>query len=207
MERQKPHLGLTWQKRPSPPGAEWSSSSCQEDRQVRGERADDALPPPASAARPRPLQTCHGDAPQPLASPLTLCSLPRPLLPLPSTPERSSSSPTQITAATVHPVPPRWVQRNRHRLLRRQHQPIRPREPSSVFPELIPNFRPPATSPAIRRRLRLPEHAELLIDLTVSPCCFLLALPLCSRPLAPSSDRARELTAAGHGTAVARAHP
>ena len=51
-ERQKPHLGLTWQKRPNPPGAEWSSSSCQEDRQVRGERADDALPPPASAAQP-----------------------------------------------------------------------------------------------------------------------------------------------------------
>ena len=168
------------------------------------------------AHAPRPPPACRfpldvpGDATHSLSTPsllsLTLCSLPRPLLPLPSTPERSSSSPTQITAATVHPVPPRWVQRNRHRLLRRQHQPIRPREPSSVFPELIPNLRPPATSPAIRRRLRLPEHAELLIDLTVSPCCFLLALPLCSRPLAPSSDRARELTAAGHGTAVARAH-
>ena len=123
-------------------------------------------PPPASPAPPGDATTTPRSSS--LLS-LTLCSLPRPLLPLPSTPERSSSSPTQITAATVHPVPPRWVQRNRHRLLRRQHQPIRPREPSSVFPELIPNLRPPATSPAIRRRLRLPEHAELLIDLTVSP--------------------------------------
>ena len=109
-------------------------------------------------------------SPSPL--PLTLCSLPRPLLPLPSTPERSSSSPTQITAATVHPVPPRWVQRNSHRLLRRQHQPIRPREPSSVFPELIPNFRPPATSPAIRRRLRLPEPAESSLEIAVSSDTF-----------------------------------
>ena len=83
MERQKPHLGLTWQKRPSPPGAEWSSSSCQEDRQVRGERADDALPPPASAARPRPLQTCHGDAPQPLASPPHSLLSPSPSAPSP----------------------------------------------------------------------------------------------------------------------------
>ena len=82
METQKPHLGLTWQKRPSPPGAEWSSSSCQEDRQVRGERADDALPPPASAARPRPLQTCNVDTQRslllspPLPGPHSpLCSL------------------------------------------------------------------------------------------------------------------------------------
>ena len=107
MERQKPHLGLTWQKRPSPPGAEWSSSSCQEDRQVRGERADDALPPPASAARPRPLQTCHGDAQRSLSlSP----PLPGPHSPLCSlslflATERSSSPPTPSTAATSPPPP------------------------------------------------------------------------------------------------------
>ena len=126
-------------------------------------------PPPASRRFPDvAVNATHLPSTPSLLS-LTLSSLPRPLLPLPSTPERSSSSPTQITAATVHPVPPRWVQRNRHRLLRRLHQPIRPREPCSVFPELIPNLRPPATSPAIRRRLRFPEHAGHLYGTAVSP--------------------------------------
>ena len=99
MERQKPHLGLTWQKRPSPPGAEWSSSSCQEDRQVRGERADDALPLPASAARPRPLQTCHGDAQRSLSlSP----PLPGPHSPLCSLSLSLSRDRAELVAADVY---------------------------------------------------------------------------------------------------------
>ena len=44
---------------------------------MRGLRVDDALPPPASAAQPRPLQTCHGHPQLPLFHfPLSLVASP-----------------------------------------------------------------------------------------------------------------------------------
>ena len=190
MKRQKPHLGLTWQKRPSPPGAEWSSSSCQEDRQVRGERADDALPPPASAARPRPLQTCHGDAQRSLSlSP----PLPGPHCPLCSL-SLSHDRAELVAADTVHrghqpspaqrlcsSAPPRRLHRPRRAMQPGAHRiaaidvvfhPGRPRSPAT------PHRRSSSREPA--------EHARR---------------PAVSSPLFPPLPRARFRPPAPHRNA------
>ena len=72
-------------------------------------------PPPASPAPPGDATTTPRSSS--LLS-LTLCSLPRPLLHLPSTPERSSSTPLAVAMATGHPTPRLDAQKVRHSVLR-----------------------------------------------------------------------------------------
>ena len=119
------------------PAQRLSSTFCQKARQLRGERT----------AELRQLLLVASFFPSRLATPrdpLTLCSLPRPLLPLPSTPERSPSPPSPFAAATNPSMPSQLAHELRLsavHLCDESCEPGRPEgtPPSSPAPHLPPD--------------------------------------------------------------------
>ena len=152
---------------------------------MRGERADDALPPPASAARPRPSRRATETPSAPSrfpSSPWT--SLPS-LLSLSLSRDRA-----ELVAADVH--------HRGHRLslasLTGPEAPPRPPLPSTPShatagaPHRRHESSSPSTAAGLHRRIRrlpvVPEPAEPVVDLPVSSAAFPLCFPHLSRPLA-----------------------